>query len=147
MTIYNVLLNSNNRVVGTTTASATYYFDWSVLEDARYLLTWGFVCSNIDATTPKLGLVSANLGQCNVFLATSVNTRATTTNILGTVIPNEAGVSFLYGDINTNQPILLNRPQNNEFNVTIRTIDGLEWTDSVLAPIPEYSLSLNFEKI
>jgi hypothetical protein len=149
MTIYNVLINSNNRIAGgTTTSSATYYFDFGALPEGDYLLSWGFTSSNINTTINKLCLLSASLGQCSVYTASSTNIRATTTNILGTLIPNENDASsFVYGDSNTNNKIMLKRPNNNEFTVEIRALDGSLWTDAVANPIPEYLLALNFEKI
>ena len=149
MTIYNVLINSNNRVAGgTTTSSANYYFNWGVFEEGEYLLTWGFTCSNVDTSINKMGLVSINLGQSNVFTASSTNVRATTTTTIGTIIPNENDTSsFLYGDVNTNGVIRLNKPTSNEFTVEIRGLDGVLWTTSTGGTIPEYLLALNFERI
>jgi hypothetical protein len=149
MTTYNVLINSNNRIAGgTTTSSARYYFDFGALPECDYLLSWGFVSSNVNTSINRLGLLSINLGQCSVYTASSTNIRATTTNYIGTIIPNENDVSsFLYGDSNTNNKIMLKRPNNNEFTVEIRAIDGSLWVDSVGNAIPEYLLALNFEKI
>ena len=68
MAIYNVLTNSNSRVAGgATTSLATYYFDWRIMEQGEYLLTWGFTSSNVNTTTNRVALISTNLGQCNVF--------------------------------------------------------------------------------
>ena len=148
MTIYNVLINSNNRVAGgTSTSSANYYFDWGIMEEGMYDLSWGFTCSDVDTTINEIALVSINLGQCNVFTASSTNVRASTTSIIGSIIPNENDTSsFLYGDRNTNGVIRLNRPTNNEFTVEIRTLDGLLYVDTATLSLPEYLLSLNFQK-
>jgi hypothetical protein len=149
MTIYNVLINSNNRVAGgTTTSSANYYFNWGVFEEGEYLLTWGFTSSNVDTSINKMGLVSINLGQSNVFTASSTNIRASITTTIGSIIPNESYTSsFLYGDVNTNGVIRLNKPTSNEFTVEIRGLDGSLWVNSTGGTIPEYLLVLNFERI
>ena len=149
MSIYNILINSRNRVIGgATTSSANYYFDWGIMEQGEYNLTWGFTCSNVDTSINQMGIISLNLGQCNVYTASSTNIRASTTSIIGSVIPNENDLSsFLYGDRNTNGIIRLNRPSSNEFTVEIRTLSGVLWTDSAGNPIPEYLLALNFEKM
>lgn len=151
MPIYNVLINSNNRVAGgATTSSANYYFNWGgVMEQGSYLLRWGFTCSNTDTTVNRIGLVSINLGQSSVYTASSTSVRASTSNIIGSIIPNENDLSsFLYGDSNTNNIIHLgNAPSVNDFTVEIRNLDGTLWTDSAGNPIPEYLLALNFEKI
>jgi hypothetical protein len=146
--IYNVLLNSNNRVTGTSTANSRFYFDFGIMPEGRYALEWGFSCSGVDTTINKIGLLSVELGQSTVYSATSTNIRALSTNVIGVVIPNEqSNSSFLYGDHNLNSTIILNRPTNNEFAVTIKTLGGLDFVDSVSAPISEYLLFLSFEKI
>ena len=149
MTIYNVLINSMNRIAGgTTISSARYYFDWGIMEEGMYDLTWGFTSSDVDTRINEIGLVSINLGQCTVFTASSTNVRASTTSIIGSIIPNENDASsFLYGDRNTNGVIRLNRPTNNEFEVEIRTVDGDLWVDAAGLSFHEYLLSLNFQKI
>ncbi len=151
MSIYNVLINSKNRVPALTSSSnSTYYFNWGgVLPEGQYLLRWGFTCSGIDTTENKIGLVSINLGQSSVYTASPTNVGASTTNIIGSIIPNENDLSsFLYGDSNTNNVIFLgNAPSVNEFTVKITFLDGSLWTDSRGLEIPEYLLALNFEKI
>jgi hypothetical protein len=149
MTNYNVLINSNNRVAGgTSTSSANYYFDWGIMQEGEYIMTFGFTSSNVNTTINKIALLSVNLGQSNVYTASSQTIRASTTTVIGGAIPNENDVSsFLYGDKNTNGPIQLYRPTSNEFTVDIRTLNGALWTDAVGAQIPEYLLSLNFERI
>ena len=144
MTIYNVLINSMNRIAGGTTISS----DWGIMEEGMYDLTWGFTSSDVDTRINEIGLVSINLGQCTVFTASSTNVRASTTSIIGSIIPNENDASsFLYGDRNTNGVIRLNRPTNNEFEVEIRTVDGDLWVDAAGLSFHEYLLSLNFQKI
>jgi hypothetical protein len=150
MTIYNVLINSNNRVAGgTTTSSAKYFFNWGVLPEGKYLLRWGFTSSNVNTMVNKVALISVNLGQSSVYTASSSSVSATTTSIIGTAIPNETDVSsFLYGDTNTNGIIFLNNaPSANHFAVELYHLNGTLWTDGVGNPMSEYSLALNFEKI
>lgn len=149
MPIYNVLLNSNNRVAGTGTSSCTYYFDWSILPESAYKVSWGFVTGgNVDATVNSILLVEANLSQSSVFVANTTRVRASNSYILGTAITNESGSSFLYGDRNTNGDIYLtHRPFSNEFEVNLKTLTGLPWKDNVNAEISEYLLSLTFETI
>lgn len=150
MPIYNVLINSKNRVPALTSSSnSKYYFNWGIMEPGSYLLRWGFTCSGVNTTVNKIGLVSINLGQSSVYTASPSNVGASTTNIIGSIIPNENDTSsFLYGDSNTNNIVYLgNAPSVNEFTVTITSLDGLLWTDSAGFEIPEYLLALNFERI
>ena len=151
MPIYNVLINSKNRVPALTSSSnSKYYFNWGgVLPEGQYLLRWGFTCSRVDTTVNKIGLVSINLGQSSVYTASPTNVGASTTNIIGSIIPNENDPSsFLYSDSNTNNIVYLgNASSVNEFTVTITSLDGSLWTDSAGSEIPDYLLALNFEKI
>lgn len=147
MPVYNVLLNSNNRVGGTGTSICTYYFDWGILPDCPYRLSWGFVSSgNVDMTVNKIVIIEANLSQSSVFVANSTRVRATNSYVLGTAISNESGTSFVYGDRNTNGDIYLtHRPNSNEFEVNLKTLSGLPWVDGLGVEISEYLLSLTFE--
>lgn len=120
-----------------------------MLPEGQYLLRWGFTCSGIDTTENRVGLVSINLGQSSVYTASPTNVGASTTNIIGSIIPNKNDPSsFLYGDSNTNNVIFLgNAPSVNEFTVKITFLDSSLWTDSRGLEIPEYLLALNFELI
>jgi hypothetical protein len=149
--IYTVILNSYLRLPGTSVANATYNFDWSnAMPEGEYILTWGFCSSNVSATTSDIILVSADLGQSHVFTANPLTVKAHTTNILGTAIPNEVGgQSFYYGDKNTNGPIQLHLPKNNQFSVTLTNTATIPafWTDSIGRLLDSYILTLSFESI
>jgi hypothetical protein len=142
--IYTVIINSNSRISGTV-ANATYTFDWTNLPEGPYVLTWGFCSGNVDIPASNIIILNADLGMKNVFTCNPVYTQAQSSQILGTLIPNETGLSsFFYGDKNGNGPITLNRPQNNDFQVKLLTTDliPLEFTG-----IGNYILNLSFEKV
>lgn len=146
--IYTVILNSNLRCSGTV-ANAIYNFDWGIMEEGQYILTWGFCSGNVLVPVGDTIILSADLGQRNVFLCNPVATKAASTLIIGTLIQNETGTSFFYGDKNTNGPILLQRPQSNQFNVKLLTVGAipLEWVDSASQPMGNYILNLSFSKV
>lgn len=148
--IYTVILNSNLRVAGSTVANAVYNFDWTMLPEGDYTMTWGMCSANTAVSSSDVILVSADLGQSKVFLCSPTAIRAGTTNIIGTMIPNENTVnSFYYGDKNTNGPISMRRPVNNTFEVKLLTTasNPVPWVDSALAPMGTYILNLSFSKI
>ena len=147
--IYTVILNSNLRTSGTV-SNAMYNFDWGIMENGEYILTWGFCSGNVAATTGDTIILSADLGQRNVFLCNPLITRASSTLIIGTLIQNENTTSsFFYGDKNTNGPILLQKPQSNQFNVKLQTVGAtpIDWVDSASQPMGNYILNLSFLKV
>jgi hypothetical protein len=145
--IYTVILNSNLRSSGTV-GNAVYNFDWGIMEPGEYILTWGFCSGNVVVNIGDTIILSAELSQRNVYLCSPIATRASSTLIIGTLIQNETGTSFFYGDKNTNGPILLQRPQNNQFNVKLLTVGAvpIEWVDSAGQPLGNYILNLSFTK-
>lgn len=150
--IYTVILNSALRDPSSTVANAIYNFDWSnALPEGQYVLTWGFCSTNVSVTTADTILLSADLGQSNVFLCNNLTSKAQSSLIIGSALANEVGgPSFYYGDKNTNGPIFLNnRPQNNQFNVRLLTTASVPvgWTDSVGAQMGNYILNLSFDKV
>ena len=150
--IYTVILNSNNRVAGSTVSNATYYFDWTVFSESKYKMTSVFTSTAVNATNVlTLAMLEVQLGQSKVFKANATQTRATTTNTIGFVIPNATAVStFYYGDITTLPPVYLyHRPNQNDFYVRLTTnaIIPIDWVDYVGAQMTEYNLILTFESI
>jgi hypothetical protein len=147
--IYTVILNSNLRSSGTV-GNAIYNFDWGIMEEGQYILTWGFCSGNLNASLGDTIFLSADLGQRNVFLCNPTATKAASTLIIGTLIQNETVTnSFFYGDKNVNGPILLQRPQSNQFNVKLLTVgtNPIEWVDSANQPMGNYILNLSFSKV
>jgi hypothetical protein len=148
--IYNVVINSNLRVVGSTTSNADYNFDWSILPQGKYKLTWVFIGAPCDMN-PLLSIpmLEMSLGQASVFGVDPANVRASTTNCVGILTPSAlADACYLFGDLATNPPIFLaSRPCNNSFNVRIRTNDvpAIFFLDSNGEALPEYVLTLSLE--
>jgi hypothetical protein len=148
--IYNVVLNSLNKESSSiSTCNATYIFDWGVLPDKKFKMRYNFVSSNIDATNIKIALLSLDLGQ-TMYKNSSLKVQGQNTLNVGVLIPyNVTSKSYLYADRNTNQPITMNRPRNNQFRVEITTNDvvPISWSDSTSAIPLSYVLILSFEEI
>jgi hypothetical protein len=149
--IYTVVLNSYLRLPGTSVNNATYNFDWSnAMPEGNYRLTWSWVSSNVSATSADIILISAELGQSHTFLADPVSVKAQSSLILGTAVANEiGGLSFYYGDRNSNGPMELGLPKNNQFSVKLTNTAAVPvfWTDSVGRLLDSYILTLSFETI
>ena len=150
--IYNVVLNSNLRVPGTTTSNAGYYFDWSAFQDGKYKLTWTFVSATCNlAGYAAIPMVEINLGQAKAFRIDPTNVQTATSNIVGIVVPNIlATASFLAADLTTNSPVFLShRPNNNAFFVRIMTnaLVPVDFTDNAAAALTSYVLTLSLELV
>jgi hypothetical protein len=58
MVNYNIVLNSNNNSGGTNTSNYTYNFDWGLLEEGEYELTFNFTSlTNVSETLLRRVLI------------------------------------------------------------------------------------------
>lgn len=123
--IYNVVLNSNNKVGGTNTSNYEYNFDWSNLEEGAYELTFTFNSANssvdkiIAISCPDLGVAS------NVF-TTKTLTAQSFNNVLGVVYPTINTVDTTFNvSANHNPPVhLQTRPHSNHITIYLYDITG-----------------------
>lgn len=150
--IYNVVINSNQRAAGTSVNDAGYNFDWSVLPQGKYKLTWVFIGGPCNMSTLIiLPMLEITLGQASVFRADPTTVRASTTTALGIITPNViSSACYLSADLTTNSPIFLaNKPNNNSFNVRIVTNDTVPvlFLDYNGDALPEYVLTLSLELV
>lgn len=138
--IYNVVLNSNNKVGGTNTSNYEYNFDWSNLEQGAYELTFTFnaVSSAIDSVIaiccPDLGVAS------NVFTTKNL-TAQSFNNVLGVIYPS----STLDYTISTqhNPPVYLQtRPHSSHITIYLYDTDG-----ALIDLAVDYVLILSLKKI
>ena len=152
--IYNVILNSENRCNINATDSignCEFFFDWSVLPQGKYKMTFSFISSRVNQTTiDHIPILTAGLGQNTNFYADYLRISAITTNTIGVLVPYVVSAnSYLYADKNINHPIILNRPANNTFNVNILTNDNTNdvWVDNDNTQMQSYVLTLSFEQL
>ena len=150
--IYNVVLNSYLRAAGSTVNDAAYNFDWSVLPEGKYKLTWVFIGGPCDMTPlAVLPMLEIGLGQSSVFRVDPNNVRACSTNCVGILTPNVlADACYLFADLTTNPPIALaSRPGSNTFSARLVTNDAvpLLFLDANGAMLPEYVLTLSLELV
>jgi hypothetical protein len=145
--IYTVIINSAQKSSGTT-SNGMYYFDWSVLPNVPYKVSFGFVSGPMNSVLSDVGLISIELGQSCVFNVTPTQIRGNVTKVIGSFIPNETNntSSFVYGDHNTNGLVYLRgRPTQNEFPLKLLTLDGGLWVDSGNNQLGKFVLSLCFD--
>jgi hypothetical protein len=139
--IYNVVLNSANRLAGTNVANAAFNFDWSNLEEGAYELTFSFNAFTVDTnevivvSCPDLGVAS------NVFTTKSAATAQSFNNVLG-VICADSSYDYIT-PVTQNPPIhLQTRPHSSLLTIYLYTTAG------VLVELPnDYVLILSLKKI
>lgn len=147
---HNVVCDSNFYYsAGAGTYARQYYFDWSVIPDGKYELTFSFVSEatvNVDAGD-LFTIFSNMISPQNVYQA-SGSVGARTVAFLGNVNPmtfnTAAGTSnYLFCDVNTNPSVICNRPMTNIF--TIGIFDGMSGNSSLTCP--NYILTLHFKPL
>lgn len=127
---YDIVLKSSS---GTQTASSnnsmSFTFDWSILEDKPYELTFNYASEAFTTTQSTcVGCITTdlNLGSNYQNSASTVQS-APISNILGIISSGTGatGVSYLYADSNTNEHIFLfGRPEQKTFTINICGLDG-----------------------
>ena len=148
--LYNVVLNSLNKVSGTN-ADATYYYDWaSSIPEGEYMITLDYIGGTNTIATPRFALLSMDLGQSRNFTSSATGTTAYSTRIITHLVPNNItttnNAQYLLNP-NDNSPILLNRvPTNNTFSVQVQNPDGTPYTDSLGAVNGAYVIIIHFLK-
>ncbi len=143
---FNVCCDSSNnyysQIDGSTT---TFAFNWSVIPDKKYDVTFSYMSD--DATTtlsPVMSLWTDLDGTPETYLA-SGSTSSQRIGFLGTLRADKHGQnSFYYADQNTNPSVRMQRPSNSFFTVYLRK--GLT-TAAYATPIAtQYVLMLHFEE-
>lgn len=152
MTVYNIILNSLNKVSGPNT-SCYYNFDWSVLPRGEYKVTFTYQGGSNTISYFYLTTLSIDLGQSQNFTSSSSRTIAPSTQIIGQLLTynvrpiTTTNTSFLISSPD-NIPIYLNSvPPNNTFLVEILDLDGASFYDDLGNPNGDYILILSLELI
>lgn len=151
--IYDIVLNTRDRsnlTAADNMGRSEYFFDWSVIPNSRYKMTFTFISTDVNMqTTNNIAIVSTNLGQTSCYTCSSTATSAKSSNIIGILSPYVVATnSYLYADKNINISIILNRPSSNNFRVDINLSDNITvFSDYAGAPIGGYILTLSLEEI
>ena len=143
-----VVLNSNNKSSGNNNL-ANYNFDWSILPDIAYNISFSFVASDNNAyvagTSPTANIFIDFGATSTTFTCYPNNFGSSTSSYIGSLRKSVASGAnyYLYSDKYTNPPIYIyRRPQNNTFVVRILTDAGGNFDISMLG---SYLLTLYFE--
>ena len=144
--IYNVVLQSEIGD-GLALANDTYFYDWSLIPDVPYYLTFSFASSVGPITQfAQMAMLYVDLAQSNNQLAKPQSSAqfANRSQFLGNLMYAVVGTNnYLYAENNTNPPTYLNgRPQSNNFIVEIHSTP----TADFIPFAGVYSLILSFQE-
>jgi len=122
-----VLKSSSGTQIAGANNSMTFNFDWSVLEDKPYELTFNYASEAFTTTSSTcVGVITTDLNLGSNY-GNATNQHAPSSSILGMIASGTGatGTTYLYADANTNEHIfLLGRPKQNTFTITISDLDG-----------------------
>jgi hypothetical protein len=148
---FNVVMDSNTSYgAGDGKQNRQYYFDWSVIPDGKYELTFSLVSDASTITTlSQYTLFSNMISPQNVYQAGD-RVGANTIAYLGTLRFDSINNGTTPGTLNClvanatdNQPVIVNRPMTNIF--TIGIFNGLSGV--LVNPMPDYMLTLHFKPL
>ena len=129
---YVISLISENGT-GTYNAGKTYLFDWSVLPDGKYTVSYTYIGKNNTLDGSKLALVNIQLGSSKEF-TTSTQVIAQTSNFIGNLYPQAVSGSYVLRTDNLNNPHIKldSRPYNTSFRVDVFDSNGYPFIDAAI---------------
>lgn len=134
---------------GDLVAQLTYLFDFSNFKQGKYALTLSFASASADTQTMNPGLIYVDFGASNVYGTLATKSGFPSSQYLGTFYACQSSTTQgLYrATPRENAFVVLEKPTNNSFVVTLRTLDGELFLDSDGQELTNYALLLNFRKI
>jgi len=135
--------SSNNRYSQITGSTTSFNFDWSLVKDTKYDLTFSYMSADTTTTLTQVMTLSTDFNSVeNVYLANGTGA-SQRINLLGSIIADKHGAnSYYYATATTNPPIQLNKPTNNIFTIFLRYgTTNIAYNDPVASP---YVLILHF---
>lgn len=145
-----VVFNSLVNATGAAKSDLTYQFDWSILDEGMYEVSFVYHGLNNKKTGAKLPLIYIDLGTTPCVYSTSDTNYANQSLFLGTLFASEvvSGDAQYLASHEQNEPIKIRtRPMNQTPRVFVNNIDGTPFTDSVGADLADYVLTLHLKKI
>ena len=148
---FNVVMDSNTFYgAGDGKQNRQYYFDWSVIPDGKYEITFSFVGdSSTISTLSQYTLFSNMISPQNVYQAGD-RVGANTIAYLGTLRFDTINsgttpdtLNCLVSNSTDNPPVICNRPTTNIF--TIGVFSGL--SGALVNPMTDYILTLHFKPL
>lgn len=145
-----VVFNSLVNATGTNKNDLTYRFDWSILDEGKYKVSFTYHGLTNKKTGDKLPLVYIDLGASSSAYSTSASNYANQTLFLGTLFASDvvSGDAQYLASHEQNEPITIKtRPINQSPRIFVQNIDGTPFTDSIGADLADYVLTLHLKKV
>lgn len=146
---YDVVLKSTSgtKLNGTNTNQMSFTFDWSVLEDKPYEMSFAFLSDSFTTTsTTCSSAILTDLYLGNAYTTTTTES-APFSSVIGLVASGTGttGASYLRAEAQSNDHIyLINRPRQNKFTISIIGLD-FATLNAGLATGVNWSLTLHFK--
>jgi len=143
---FNIACDSSNNYYSQVNGSTTqFWFDWSVIPDGKYNLTFSYMSDDITSTLSPVMTLWVDFNSAgNSYLANAGQSKKI--NFLGSLRADKHGVnSFYYADTLTNPPVRLSKPTNNIFTVSLN--NALTTTAYSTPVAGQYVLVLHFEEV
>ena len=124
---YSIYINSGDAISGANVLDKTYGYDWNVIEDGIYDLTFSFKSSNINTPINDIALISLpDIGSIQQTQASS-STNSVSSNVIGVLnnfFTGGANVVNIQVSPKDNTPIRIRKPTNNTFSVVLSALTG-----------------------
>jgi len=117
---FNVCCDSSNNYYSQINGSTTsFFFDWGLIPDGKYDLTFSYMSDDITTTLSPVMTLWVDFNSAgNNYLSNGGQTKKI--NFLGSLRADKHGTnSFYFADITSNPPVRLSKPTNNVFTVYI----------------------------
>jgi hypothetical protein len=142
---FNVVCDSsNNRYSQITNSTTSFNFDWSLVKDCNYNVTFSYMSADTTTTLTQVMCVSTDFGSSNTYLANGTGA-SSKINLLGSLIASKHGAnSYYFAEAQTNPAVQLQRPSNNIFTIFLKYgTTNIAYNDPVASA---YVLILHFEE-
>lgn len=143
--VFNSLVNST----GSNHNDLKYKFDFTIMEQCPYEVSFSYHGLNNKINGTKLPLVFVDLGVVPDVFQTSDSNYANQSLFLGKLLAGEkvSGDAPYIASYNDNVPIIINsRPRSQNPRIFMTNIDGTPFTDSNSVELADYVLALRFKK-
>ena len=143
---FNVCCDSSNNFFSQINGSTTQFnFDWSLVKNCKYDLTFSYMSDDTTTTlSPVMTLWTDLNGNSNTYLANATSA-SRKIGFLGALRTDKHGANgYYYADTETNPSVQLQCPANNIFTIYLR--NGLTEVAYSTPVASQYVLMLHFEE-
>ena len=143
--MFNVCCDSSNNYVSQVNGSSTqFYFDWSMVPNGLYKVTFSYMSDDTTTTLSPVMTLHTDFNSADSSYLAGNGTTSTMTQCLGNLFPDKHGANgYYYAKAVDNPPVYMHKPNNNFFNVFLR--NGLTTTAYSTPTASQYVLIMHFE--